>query len=231
MTDQQRADFLRAEGFALDTMPFFESLFSEGVRFPHAYTSMPICTPARISLMTGRFPKAHGVTANWSRPEPTYGADLPQILSENGYVLGMFGKTHFPKSPQFDAWRPYTHTSGRARADCEVLDKAFDDWITDLNHWVAAEPTPFPVDCQYPVRIVDDCISWIEGHRSVGAAEPFFGFVSFPEPHSPYQVPQPYYGLFPPAEVPPPVVGKESLQSKSAPWQLQYEAIRHYHPA
>ncbi len=41
MTDQQRADFMAGEGFALDTMPFTESLAARGVRFRHAYTPMP----------------------------------------------------------------------------------------------------------------------------------------------------------------------------------------------
>ena len=56
MTDQQRADFTRAAGFPLDTMPFLDALGARGQRFERAYTPMPICAPARISLFTGRFP-------------------------------------------------------------------------------------------------------------------------------------------------------------------------------
>ncbi|HYO29599.1 MAG TPA: sulfatase-like hydrolase/transferase, partial [Thermomicrobiales bacterium] len=46
MTDQQRADFFKSEGFALDTMPFVDSLSAQGVRFANAYTTMPDCAPA-----------------------------------------------------------------------------------------------------------------------------------------------------------------------------------------
>ncbi len=64
MTDQQRADFFRSEGFALDTMPFTEAFGARGVRFRHAYTPMPVCVPARSSTLTGRFPKATRVREN-----------------------------------------------------------------------------------------------------------------------------------------------------------------------
>ena len=53
MTDQQRADFTRSEGFALDTTPFVDALGRSGVRFRNAYTPMPVCAPARCSLFTG----------------------------------------------------------------------------------------------------------------------------------------------------------------------------------
>jgi len=49
MTDQQRADFSRAEGFALDTTPFIDSLATRGARFSRAYTTMPVCAPGRPS--------------------------------------------------------------------------------------------------------------------------------------------------------------------------------------
>src|SRR5690348_7761984 len=113
MTDQQRADFLAAEGFPVDTMPFLESLFSDGVRFPGAYTSLPICVPARISLFTGRFATAHGVVGNWPRPEPRFSQDLPQVLREHEYAIGLFGKNHTHHDGSgWNVWREYEHTSG-----------------------------------------------------------------------------------------------------------------------
>ncbi len=86
MTDQQRADFFKSEGFALDTMPFTEALGTRGVRFQHAYTPMPVCVPARTSIFTGRFPKATHVREN-SAAQHVYApqdlvATLPAMLME-----------------------------------------------------------------------------------------------------------------------------------------------------
>ena len=229
MTDQQRADFLQGQGFALDTMPFLEGLAPRGVWFDAAYTSTPICTPARISMLTGRYAKAHGMIANWSPISARYRQDLPETMRQQGYELALFGKNHtHVDRTRFDVWREYNHTSAPARADEAELDAAFDAWMEDLGHWVSAEPTPFPLTSQYPVRIVSDFAGWLE-QRNEDA--PFFAWVSFPEPHSPYQAPAPYFDLFPLDTVPPPAAGPEVLTSKNFQWQYQYETIKHYHPA
>lgn len=227
MTDQQRADFLKGQGFALDTMPFLESLADRGVWFGSAYTSMPICMPARVSLLSGRYPKAHGMIANWAPITPRYGKDMPGVLQEQGYELALFGKNHsHVSSERFDVWQEYSHTSSPPRQDHQVEDDAFEQWMVGLAHWVSDEPTPFPLESQYPVRIVSDAVDWLAQRDD----RPFFAWVSFPEPHSPYQVPDPYFDLFSFDEIPPPAAGPEALDDKNAQWRFQYQAIKHYHP-
>lgn len=228
MTDQQRADFLKGQGFAVDTMPFLEGLAQRGVWFEAAYTSMPICMPARVSMLTGRFPKAHGMIANWTPITPRYGQDLPEMLRQHGYELALFGKNHSHLAAgSFNIWREYSHTSGPARAGHEDDDATFDRWMEDLGHWASHEPTPFPLASQYPVRIVSDFIQWLASREGEW---PFFAWVSFPEPHSPYQVPEPYFDLFPADAIPRPSAGPETLRDKNFQWQYQYRAIKHYHP-
>lgn len=224
MTDQQRADFFLREGFALDTMPFLEYLSQDGCWFERAYTSEPICIPARVSLLTGRYPKATGVVANWE-PRPNYVTDLPELLGAAGYERALFGKNHSHLSAQkMDVWCEYSHTWGPQRTP---EDTAFDAWMERLGHWVAHEATPFPVEAQYPSRIVSDFIAWLQARDE---QRPFFAWVSFPEPHSPYQVPEPYFSLFPLDEIPPPGVAKDALRAKNHQWRYQYEAIKAFHP-
>lgn len=64
MTDQQRADTSNRECFPLNTTPFLDELAKGGQWFNKAYTSTPLCAPARISMLTGRFPSAHHVRIN-----------------------------------------------------------------------------------------------------------------------------------------------------------------------
>ncbi|MGQ9629497.1 MAG: sulfatase family protein [bacterium] len=228
MADQQRADFFAGQGFEIDTMPFLEGLMPRGVWFKNAYTSMPICIPARISMLTGRYAKAHGVIANWAPLAPRYGRDLIDVLKEEGYELALFGKNHSHATRgQFDVWRHYSHTSGIPRDGKEKYDAKFDLWMVQLAHWISEERTPFPLEYQYPVRIVSDAIRWLD---EMSHKKPFFAWVSFPEPHSPYQVPEPYFDMFPPNEVPKPAAGPEVLPTKNYQWQFQYHVIKHYHP-
>jgi Sulfatase len=237
MTDQQRADFTRGAGFPLDTMPFLDSLGARGVRFERAYTPMPICAPARISLFTGRFPQAHRVRQNSAIEHAVYQRDLVDLLRGAGYAIGLAGKNHSHLRPaEMDFAATYMH-QGRTRdvaaPDLSAEEAAFDAWLTDLARergGLSLEPTPFPLECQLPYRIVRDAIGWIDrlgatpaGRREEGAdggdadgARPFFLWLSFPEPHNPYQVPEPYFGLFPEEGVPDRVAGPEALGVRNA---------------
>jgi arylsulfatase A-like enzyme len=227
MTDQQRADMSRAQGFGLDTMPYLDSLQSSGVWFRSAYTSTPICIPARVSMFTGRYAKAHGIIANWPNPAPRFGRDLISVLRDQGYELALFGKNHSHVDPAvFDVKRLYDHTAGAARHERASADVAFDNWMTELGHWVSSIATPFPVEEQYPFRIVSDTINWLDQKKH----GPWFAWVSIPEPHSPCQAPLPYFDLFPLDQIPAPSAGREVLGHKNFQWCYQYEAIKHYHP-
>lgn len=207
MTDQQRANFTADSGLACDTMPVLDRVARDGASFSHAYTSYPACVPARTSLLTGRFPTAHRVRQNSTAAHAYYSKDLLDVLRDSGYRLHFAGKPHMHREPaDFDSYAgPYWHSSGPERCDA---DAAFDEWLEQLDHGVAKEPTPFPLERQLPYRIVSDAIEVLE---QADAAEPLFLWVSFPEPHNPYQVPEPYFGLFAEDDVPERLAGPETL--------------------
>jgi len=119
VTDQQRADTLPGRSPVDVHAPHAAWLMQHGITYDRAYCTAPICTPARTSLMTGRYPHETGVVANYqhtprnlSLPE-----DVPtvaQYLGEAGYRCAYTGKWHIP------TWgkRP-----------------GFDDHVTRLTHW------------------------------------------------------------------------------------------------
>ena len=74
MSDQQRADVSAREGFALDTTPFLDALATGGTWFTRAYTSMPACLPARVSMLTGRYPGATRARTNHNEEDATTSA-------------------------------------------------------------------------------------------------------------------------------------------------------------
>ena len=238
MTDQQRADFTRAGGFQLDTMPFLDSLGARGQRFERAYTPMPICAPARVSLFTGRFPKAHRVRQNSAIKHAVYARDLVELLREAGYSIGLSGKNHSHLEPAtLDFASTYMHQGRTANTSEPALsgqESAFDAWLSELARErgsLSLEPTPFPLECQLPHRIVSDAVRFVD---SRGAQRPFFLWLSFPEPHNPYQVPEPYFSLFPASDIPNRVAGPGALDGKSGPlgekWRWEREIIERSNP-
>jgi arylsulfatase A-like enzyme len=103
--------------------PNMERLAREGMKFTNAYAT-PVCTPSRVSMMTGMNAAHHGVT-NWTSPwkdrnsdtpdeqlnsadwnmnglspaagvaKTAHATPLPQILKENGYMTIHVGKGHW----------------------------------------------------------------------------------------------------------------------------------------
>lgn len=224
MTDQQRADLRASEGFGLDTMPFLDSFTSQGMQFRRAYTTAPACVPARTSLLTGRYPSAHGVRQNSAVRQVVRGEDLIDVLRQAGYELHFAGKTHMYRGKEdFDIFSgPYMHERG---PDLTEEHQRFSEWLRSIDHGPSHEPTPFPVESQFPYRIVSDAISaWQQRDPS----RPTFSWVSFPEPHNPYQVPEPYFSMFP--EIPDRACGPEAAIAKGGSWRWLRELIEEKRP-
>lgn len=196
MTDQHRADLTTVVGAAGPVMPTLQRLAERGTTFSRTYTSYPACVPARVSLLTGRFPSAHQVRQNSTESHAFFAADMVDVLRDAGYETFFAGKPHMHRgAADFDHFRgPYMHTGGPRTAPGHA---EFDAWLDGLDHSVVDAPTPFPLEMQLPHRIVDDVLADLGSARPDGPTDqPFFCWVSFPEPHNPYQVPEPYFSMF-----------------------------------
>ena len=78
--------------------PNIDKLATEGVRLEDFY-GMPVCTPSRAQLMTGRYAMRYGLQTLVIFPSHAYGLatderTLPQALKEAGYKTLMVGKWH-----------------------------------------------------------------------------------------------------------------------------------------
>jgi arylsulfatase A-like enzyme len=74
--------------------PHLDQLASRGIIFNRFYAAAPVCSPTRASCLTGRNPYRQGIytanTGHLKKEEIT----LPEILKEEGYQTGIFGKWH-----------------------------------------------------------------------------------------------------------------------------------------
>lgn len=216
MTDQHRADVHARNGFPLDTMPFVDGLAADGVWFDRAYTTSPLCCPARTSLLTGRWPSAHRVTQNPAADAAVFGTDIFQAAKRAGYATALIGKNHtYITADNVDHFVNFMHTGSVIPSD-DPVEAAFDGWLRGLRHRTAEGPAPFPAEVQNPYRIVSAALDWVSG---VPAEVPMLVLVSFPEPHNPYQVPEPYFDLFPPDVLPPVRAGSEVLAELPFSWR------------
>lgn len=76
LSDQHSAKFLGCVGHRDVRTPNLDRLGGEGVRFDNAIAQNPICTPSRVSWLSGQYCHNHGYYSN-SGPNP---GGLPTIL-------------------------------------------------------------------------------------------------------------------------------------------------------
>ncbi|MCQ6561440.1 sulfatase-like hydrolase/transferase [Paenibacillus mendelii] len=99
-TDQQRVDTMAAYGGTVCQTPHLNQLAEESIVFNNAYTSCPVCTPARASMQTGLYPFKHGMQTNGYglgsivQELPDTARLLSRQLGEQEYNIGYTGKWH-----------------------------------------------------------------------------------------------------------------------------------------
>ena len=227
MSDQHHAGLTKASGSPLDVMPTLDRLAEQGVGFDRAYTCAPLCVPARVSMLTGRWPHAHRVRQNSAAKYAVFEKDIFGVAKSLGYRTGLAGKNHsYLKEADLDFWRAYTHLGGWKAPNAPKSVIEFDAWLKKENFAIEPQAAPFPLEAQHPYRIVSDALDFIKSSGD----QPFALWVSFPEPHNPYQVSEPYFSMFPPDEVPAREVGPEVLDQKGFKWRWLRDLEEHANP-
>ena len=181
-------------------MPFLDEWAKGGVDFENAYTPNPTCMPARVSMMTGRYSECHQVRTNHNLQDALYTEDLLDVLKKNGYVTALCGKNHSHRSSEdFDFHECTGHLGNEGEVNTTPAECEFADFLNSTHHMEMHVPSPGGVEVQHPYRNVSSAFQFIDSLDH----EPFFAWVSFAEPHNPYQVPEPYFDMFPPEQLPP----------------------------
>lgn len=200
MTDQQRADLRKSCGYELDTMPFLDEWAQGGVEFGRAYTPNPTCTPARVSLFTGRYSQCHRVRTNHNAKDAFYTGDILDVLKNQGYTTALCGKNHTHHADDdFDFHEVTWHLGEDCDANASQKEKEFAAFLDNTKYMEVHTPAPGGIEIQHPYRNVSSALNFIDSRKE---DQPFFVWVSFAEPHNPYQVPEPYFDMFPPDVLP-----------------------------
>jgi len=184
LADDQGWGDLSSNGNPNLRTPNIDSLARDGTTFDRFFVS-PVCAPTRAEFMTGRF---HSRTGVWgvSRGEERLNLDertIADVFREAGYATGNFGKWH--NGTQF----PY-HPNGRG----------FDEFYGFTHgHWGHYFSPPLDHNGT-TVRgngyVTDDfserAMQFIEANQD----KPFFAYVTYCTPHTPFQVPDQFFEPF-----------------------------------
>ncbi len=122
------------DGGPMPQRPHFDRLASEGVNFSRAYTSCPLCMPARRTMLTGVFPHNHRLLKNDETQTPSEHEVYLDVLAREGYRNVYLGKWHAGPGCAYDHHcegfsytsynNPYTKPEYKAFCDARGLPLA-----------------------------------------------------------------------------------------------------------
>jgi arylsulfatase A-like enzyme/tetratricopeptide (TPR) repeat protein len=168
--DTLRADRVGAYGAKSPGTPVMDRLAAEGCLFETAIVQVPLTRASHASLLTGLYPFQHAIRDNFAPPLAREHRTLAEVLKADGYATGGFVGSFIVNTQ-----------SG--------LNRGFDEFDDTFD--TGARGSAFFSDYQRRASAVEERAGpWIE--QAARAERPFFAWVHFYDPHSPYSPPAPY---------------------------------------
>jgi arylsulfatase len=192
--------------------PNIDSIAAQGLQLTN-FNVEAECTPSRAALLTGRYGirtrqrlglPPRGVWYGITRWEVT----LAELLSEQGYATGIFGKWHlgdtegrYPTGQGFDEWMGIPRSSDRAFWPDSNSFQAGSHPGAKFAHVMTAKRGAKPVEREVYDRakratidrdITDYTLDFME--RQAAAKTPFFAFVAYTQTHEPVDPHPDFYG-------------------------------------
>jgi arylsulfatase B len=170
--------------------PNLDKLAQTGARLEQFY-AQPMCTPTRAAVLTGRYPNRYGLQTIVIPSVSSYGLAtdewlLPQALKEAGYHTAIIGKWHLGHGDRkyWPRQRGFDYQYGPLIGELDYFtheEHGVLDWYRDNK--------PVKEKGYTTALLGDDAVKYVN-ERS--AAAPFFLYLAFNAPHTPYQAPQDY---------------------------------------
>ncbi len=178
LCDQMRGDAMSFMGSPVARTPNLDKLASRGISFDNYFSNCPVCTPARKSIFSGRYPHEHGSLTNRHGEMLSLPGTMIDYFKQRGYRTGYIGKNH-AYTPE--VFKSVDYTKLRDREPFRKYNEFVPpEWHGD-TYWPAEETHAW--------LNTTDALKFIDGAKD---GSPFFLTVSYFDPHPPYMAPPEY---------------------------------------
>jgi choline-sulfatase len=193
MADQLAAQWLPFYGHPLVQTPNLSALATAATVYESAYSAYPLCAPSRAAMLTGRCASSIGVYDNAAELRATV-PTVVHALRAAGYQTAVAGKMHFVGPDQLHGFEQ------RLTTDIYPADV---DWTPD---WERPLDQPLPwyhtmdsvlspgvctasIQTDYDEEVAFQAVRKLHDLGRGGDERPFLLFVSFTNPHDPWEIP------------------------------------------
>ena len=229
-TDHWPGSLLHCADHSAILTPTLDQLAANGTRFTQAYSTTPMCIPARRSLMTGTSARTHGDRSfNEHEPMPAHLPTMAATFREAGYQTYAVGKLHvFPQRDRIGFDDALIHEEGRHH-----LDGSRDDYERFLqqtgyagqafshgmgNNVYTTRPWHLPEYCHPTNWTTREICRFIQRRDPT---RPAFWYCSYAAPHPPQTPPAAYLEMYRDCPMPVRVTGDWSADFEQWPYALR----------
>ncbi len=192
---------LSCYGSVRQQTPNLDKMATEGLMFNQFYAGSAVCTPTRVSVMTGKYPLRFNVTKHFNDEEMFLQADVPTIpkmLKQAGYISKHVGKWHLGGLNEI-------HVNDRTNNMPGPIEHGFDHYLAMLEDPLYRRPAMIekylyreggkylvrdekriePIEGHWTDIKTNEAIQFIEENKNDD--NPFFLNLWFDTPHAPYE--------------------------------------------
>ena len=189
-SDQHTRKIAGCYGDPVVDTPNLNRLAASGIAFDNAYTASPLCVPARMALLTGRYPYAQQCWTN----SDALASDAPTFahaLGRAGYEVTLIGRLHAVGPDQLHGYSRRevgdhsTNWIGGTAHSLGVLDRTNEPFRVSVEQAGAGQSAYQLKDRDVTASAID-YLEELASRRKQGETRPFAMTVGLMLPHQPY---------------------------------------------
>ena len=179
--------------------PHLDQMAEDGIRLTDFYAAQAVCSASRAGLLTGCYPNRLGVHGAFM-PNSNQGLNpsettMAEMLKDNGYKTGMYGKWHLGDHPDF-------MPNKQGFDDYFGIPYSNDMWPLHPQQGPIFNFGPLPLfenetiidtltdQSSLTTQITERSVDFIKKNKE----SPFFLYVAHPQPHVPLYVSEKFKG-------------------------------------
>ncbi len=189
--DSLRAESLSIYGNTQLSTPNFERIATQGVVFENAFVQNPVCTPSRISMMTGRYVHNDGHRSLYHSIR-NHEKSLLQYLKADGYEIGWFGKNDLYAPDVIDGLDPWVTEYSPNDAPVNASNNPYDQ--NDPRYFSFLREPSYAGLPEKSEQEVNSAIRFIR--KMTEEQRAFCAYIPIGIPHVPFYAPPEYHHMY-----------------------------------